>query len=78
MTGASPTTGEKWSPAQVGTIAGAANTLLTSAASNDFVQVVTSLHLNAALAVEHVEVDDVPDVVRRRRWKQQTARTILP
>jgi hypothetical protein len=78
LTGVSLAAGEVFSNAMVGTLANAAQTLLQSAASSDFVQVVTSLHLNAALAVEHVEVDNVPDIIRRRRWKQQSFRSILP
>jgi hypothetical protein len=78
LTGVALAAGEVFGTSLVSTVAGAANTLLTSAAGSDFVQVVTSLHLNAALAVEQVEVDNVPDIIRRRRWKQQSARTILP
>lgn len=56
----------------------ATQTLATSAASSDFSLVVISSHLNAALNVEKVEVDDNVDVIRRRRWKVSTYRKILP
>lgn len=66
------------STSNVDTICGAANTLNTAAAAADFHQVVTSLALSASLNVEKIEVDDVIDVVRRRRWKHTTYRKILP
>lgn len=59
-------------------IATAASTLVTAAAAADFHLVVTSLRLSTALNVEKVEVDDVTDIVRRRRWKHTLIRTILP
>jgi hypothetical protein len=66
------------SASTVDTIAGAANTLYGTAAAADFYLVVTSLHLSAALNVERVEVDDVLDIIRRRRWKHTTYRKLLP
>jgi hypothetical protein len=48
-----------------------------AAATADFYLVVYSSHLNSALAVEAVEVDDVPDIIRRRRFKVQTYRKII-
>jgi hypothetical protein len=62
----------------VDAIANATNTLVTSLASQDFYLVVVSKPLASSLNVENVEVDNVPDVIRRRRWKKQTYRKILP
>lgn len=59
-------------------IAGATNTLFLAAASNDFHPVVVSGPLASSLNIESVEVDNVTDVIRRRRWKRQTYRKILP
>lgn len=56
----------------------ASHTLLTSAAAADFQQVVYSPRLSAALGIEKVEVDDVFDIVRRRRWKSSTYKKLLP
>jgi len=64
--------------ADVTAIANAMNTLVTSAASSDFHLVVTSGHLSSSLNVEHIEVDDVSDIVRRRRHKRSVTKTILP
>jgi hypothetical protein len=58
--------------------AGAVNTLVTSAAASDFYLVVVSNRLSAALNVEKIHVDDVPDVVRRRRLKHVVYRKYLP
>lgn len=66
------------SHADVDTIAGAANTLVTSASSTDMILGTYSARLNAFLACEHVEVDDVIDVIRRRRWKASTYKKIIP
>lgn len=63
--------------ATVDAIANATNALVTSAAGSDFALVVTSLHLNASLNVEHVEVDNLVDVIRRRRWKSATYKKII-
>jgi len=63
---------------QVDTMLGYANTMVNTAASSDFHLVVTSLHLSAALVVEKLEMDDVVDVVRRRRWKHTVYRKLLP
>jgi hypothetical protein len=76
--GASLSSEQRLSSSQVPTIAGIANTLVTSAASSDFHLVVTSNKLSAALIAERVEVDDVLDIIRRRRWKHTVNRTILP
>jgi hypothetical protein len=63
---------------QVDAIAGATNTLMTSAASSDFHLVVVSSSLASSLNIEKIEVDDVTDVIRRRRWKSATYKKILP
>jgi hypothetical protein len=70
--------GGRWSNSYVDAIANATHTLVTSAASNDFYLVVWSHTKNALLNVESVEVDNVPDVVRRRRFKAATYKKILP
>jgi hypothetical protein len=64
--------------AMVDAIAAATNTMVTSQASNDFALVVTSLRLSASLNVEHVEVDNMLDVIRRRRYRAATYKKILP
>jgi hypothetical protein len=64
--------------AAVDAIATAANLLVTNAAAADFHLVVVSKPLSSSLNVEHVEVDNVADVIRRRRWKSATYKKILP
>ena len=59
-------------------IANATGTLATSAAGGDFPLVVVSKHLSALLHVEHVETDDVPDIIRRRRMSSTGYRKIVP
>lgn len=66
------------SASDVDNIAGAANTLVTSAAASDMHLVVVADSINSSLNVESVEADNVLDVVRRRRLKAQTYRKILP
>jgi hypothetical protein len=79
MTGVSRlTTDGHFATADVDVVAGAANTLMTSAAGSDFYWGVTSLRLSAFLNAEKVEVDNVLDIVRRRRWQQSSYRKILP
>jgi len=72
------TSSRRLSSTQCDSIAGAANTLATGAATNDMHLVVVSKPLASSLNVEHVEVDDVLDVQRRRRWKQSTYKKVLP
>jgi hypothetical protein len=62
----------------VDAITGAFNTMVAAQAANDFHLVVVSKPLASSLNVESVEVDNVPDVIRRRRYKRQTYRKILP
>ena len=71
-------TGYVFTHTAVDAIAGATDTLVTSAAGDDFALVVMSAAQTSALAVESVSVDDVPDVIRRRRWKVETYRKVLP
>lgn len=52
--------------------------LYSSAVAADFPLVVVSLTDLATFNVEEVEVDNVWDVQRRRRWKTSTYRKILP
>lgn len=59
-------------------IAAATHALVTAAAASDFHLVVVSKPLASALNVEQIEVDDVTDVIRRRRWKTTNYRKILP
>jgi len=63
---------------QVDTIASAAQTLVNTAAANDFYLVVLSPTKNHLLNVEKVEVDSNLDVMRTRRWRASTYRKILP
>jgi hypothetical protein len=62
----------------VDSIAGAANTMAVAAAGSDFYLGVYSKRLSAFLVAEKIEVDNVLDIVRRRRFKTQSYRKILP
>jgi hypothetical protein len=62
----------------VDSIATATHTLVTTAAAADFHLVVVSKPLTSSLNVESIEVDDVLDVIRRRRPKKSSYRKILP
>lgn len=68
----------RWASSAVDALCGAANTLLTGAAGADFYQVVYSKHLSAALNVERLEVDNVTDIIRRRRFPSSTYKKLLP
>lgn len=63
---------------QVNALCTAGQTLANSAASSDFYLGVTSKKLNAFLVAEKIEVDDVLDIVRRRRPKAAIYKKILP
>jgi hypothetical protein len=67
-----------FSTAEVDLLAAALNTLVTSSAAADFQLVVISKALNAALAVEQVAIDNVVDVIRRRRWEHSTYKKTYP
>jgi hypothetical protein len=60
------------------TLATAENTLNTTAAAADFMPVVYSPTAARAYAVESVQVDNVFDVIRRRRFDSTTYRKRLP
>lgn len=57
-------------------IVNATLTLLRGAASNDFHPVVVTTNPDGAAGIEYVEVDDVPDVQRRRRWKHTASKVL--
>lgn len=76
--GLQPNTQGRLPSGTVDTIASAASTLYTAAAAADFFLVVSSVKLSAALTVERIEVDDVLDIIRRRRWKHTVYRKLLP
>ena len=78
ITESSTTAGGDYATADVDVWANAAGALLSSAVGADFPLVVTSVHLNAVLNVEHIECDDVPDIIRRRRFKHALYKKILP
>lgn len=59
-------------------IATATQSLVTTAAASDFHLVVVSAPRNSSLNVEKIEVDNVIDSARRRRWKHTTYRKLLP
>jgi len=62
----------------VDSICTATHTMVTSAASSDFHLVVVSKPLSSSLNVEKIQVDNVPDVIRRRRLKKKTYAKVLP
>jgi hypothetical protein len=64
--------------ATVDSVASYTNTLVNSAAAGDFHLVVVSKPLASALVVEQIEVDDVLDIIRRRRPKRSTYKKLLP
>lgn len=76
--GASLGSGLRYGSTVVDAAVSAVDALVTSAASSDFALVVVSNALSAALVVEHVSADDVPDIVRKRRLKHTSYRKILP
>lgn len=57
-------------------ISGAAVTLLQAALAADFQPVVYSATKQIVFGVEAVGVDDVVDIVRRRRWKNVVSKTL--
>jgi hypothetical protein len=58
------------------TLASNTVTLFHSAASADFHPVVLTTNPDGAVGIEAVEVDDVPDTQRRRRWKKSATKTL--
>lgn len=65
-------------PSVVDGIGTAANTLYSSAFSADLVPVVYSPTRQKAFSVEHVQVDDLADVMRSRRYDKPTHKSIHP
>lgn len=64
--------------ADVDGIVAMTKTLRDGAASDDFLMGVLSIARNSFLGIEAIEADNVPDVVRRRRWKHTSYRKITP
>jgi hypothetical protein len=60
------------------TLAAALNTMIGTAATNDFYLVVYSASKAALLNVESIAVDNIVDIIRRRRWEHPTYRKQLP
>jgi hypothetical protein len=71
------TTGGLLNNTAVDGIANATNTMVTSAAAADFVLVVYAA-ARGLLAVEQIAVDNIYDIIRRRRWEHPTYRKALP
>jgi hypothetical protein len=78
LCGAGITTSGSLFSTLVDAIANAAQTMVNSGASSDYQLGTYSKHLSAFLATEHVEVDDVWDIQRKRRVKSATYKKILP
>lgn len=58
--------------------ANALHTLVTDAQSDDFAMGVLSKVAGSFFLVEQIQVDDIADVIRRRRWKTPTLRVDKP
>jgi hypothetical protein len=61
-----------------GQIADEANALMTGAAALDMLPVVYSKTRGKAYSIEHIQVDDLADVIRSRRFDRPTVRAIRP
>lgn len=72
------TTDGRITSAKVDVVAGAVNTMYTGAAAADFIPVVYSPTKGRAYAIETVQVDNIFDVIRRRRWESTTYRKRFP
>lgn len=59
-------------------LATATNALLQSAATKGFNLGVTSDIAGSFFTADHIQVDDVVDIIRRRRWRNPTYRKVLP
>lgn len=68
--------GGLFSSAWVTAVATPTNTLIHDAIGADFPLVVVSNRLSAVLNVEALEVDNMPDVIRRRRYRNATLKSI--
>jgi hypothetical protein len=71
-------TGGVFDSTTVHSIAQHTNDLVAAAASNDFGLVVLSGVAGSALTVERIDVDNVVDIIRRRRWRNPTYRATFP
>lgn len=72
------TTGGILATGYVDGIVTATQTLVTTGATNDFQLVVYSATHGALYQVEQVAMDNVVDIIRRRRWEHPTYRKALP
>lgn len=61
----------RFSTTRADAIVAATVSLFNSARSADFAPVVVSERLSSAIGIEYVAMDDVIDIVRRRRWKHR-------
>lgn len=73
----------RWEASTIGTIANAAETLYAACAAAELFFVVPSTQQDnilgpALLGVTNIQIDDVPDTIRRRRPKQTLIRQIEP
>lgn len=68
----------RFTTGSVDTTANAVNAMFTAALSVDFHPVIYSKVRGKAYAIETVQVDDVPDVMRSRRFNEKTYAKILP
>jgi hypothetical protein len=80
---ATSSTGGRWANATVDTVAGHVNTLYQGLAAAELFPVVPVTQvdkdpLRALIGVEKIQIDNVPDVVRRRRPASVTYRKTLP
>lgn len=68
------TTDGRWSSSAVDGVASAVNTMLQAASTADFRPVVMSTTRQKAYTVEMLQVDDLADVIRSRRFRPATYR----
>lgn len=68
----------RWLPAKMQTVADAATQLMNDVTSVGFFPVVYSRVSHSALGVSGLRVDDIPDVIRRRRVKRAISRILVP
>jgi hypothetical protein len=74
----SMTTAGRLSTTAVDAIANTMNTMVGALATGDFHLVVVSSTLASSLNVETIQVDNVSDIIRRRRYKRSTYKKVLP
>jgi hypothetical protein len=63
---------------KVDTVGTATDAMIAAAAAHDFHLVVYSPTMAAANTVESVQVDNVLDVIRSRRWRNATHKYVTP